>query len=51
VYANVCIFLEKSLSDHPCLTPLLGDQKVKFCGAIINGRCKNTICNLVNVSI
>jgi hypothetical protein len=44
-------FGEKSLSDHPCLTALLGGQKVNFLGAIINGRCNITICSLVNVSI
>jgi hypothetical protein len=28
---QMCVFfLEKSLSDHPYLTPLLGGQKVKF---------------------
>jgi hypothetical protein len=44
-------FWEKSLSDHPCLTALFGGQKVKFLGAIINGRCNITICNLITVSI
>jgi hypothetical protein len=44
-------FWEKSLSDHPCLIALFGGQKVNILGAIINGRCHITICNLVIVSI